>query len=206
MILEWNLEYELIWKDCPDDVVGERLILNEIIEDQNFNPECKAVDQEFAVVHPFITIHGMRLPIPEEVIYFDLYLKPLGQSDAYVWERRSKKIGSKKFHRYQFTQIVGKNGERLSTYDKDFVPHMKKLADENDLREHATIIYTMSCDSEKTDCSKLQIPTLDGTDEFIESQCTKDILYCRPEEIPACRNGVNMECMEQAFKLAPIEA
>jgi hypothetical protein len=142
LIAAVNLTYSFKFHDCPPDVKLER--------EQKYGMEdgsCTATDREFAVITPVIRGPLGEIRAPRSISYFDMYLRPK-TSDFLVWERRSKvfEVGeqivntisaifrqatkAQDFHRYNFTQVLDKEGAPLSSLPS-LVKNVKGIAEKN---------------------------------------------------------------------------
>lgn len=170
-LIATNLEYELKWHDCPADVKKER--------ESKFGMKdgsCKAADRQFAIVTPFAKVGAVRIRVPQSLAYFDLYLQPK-KSDYLVWERRSKVFGALGalatvitqgmktggYHRYQFTQIMDGDGNRLSSFDK-FESDMLKQAQDRKVSPNEFVFLT--CKEGSDGCNLKHTQTVDKTSEL----------------------------------------
>jgi len=158
-----KLSYSFKFLDCPEDVRLER---------QNMwgmkDGSCSSEDKEFAIITPVIKSPFGEIRISSSIAYFDMYLRPK-TDDFHVWERRSKvfEVGEKivnritsifrrktiesDFHRYKFTQILDKEGNELSSYNR-FVDYVHSLAADNAKDQKDFIFYL--CYNGATGCDR----------------------------------------------------
>ncbi len=142
-IATFHVRYAFKFLDCPADVKAEREAKWGMKDGS-----CKRDDKEFATITPVVKLpYGRDIWIAKSVAYFDMYLRPK-QGDFLVWERRTKLFPARDafvnkvlevfrrdtkerdFHRYQFTQVMDKDANLLSSFPR-LVKQVDRLAKES---------------------------------------------------------------------------
>lgn len=145
--LSHNIEYELEWRDCTNEVMRDMETQFAKFKVEEQPKRCTAADRRFAVIQGFAWYEGERIAIPENLLYFDMYLIPKNdQRDYYIWHRRSKLCNNNEnsnfkqlcnifrnvtgrnqgdgYQRYQFTQVISPEGRRTSKYNEGLLPEV----------------------------------------------------------------------------------
>lgn len=170
LVIATHLEYELKWADCPLDVRLERQFKYGMKDGS-----CKAADRQFGVVTPIVKVGSKQIRVPQSLAYFDLYLRPK-TADNLVWERRSRVLGtlgalasvftqglsSGGYHRYQFTQIMDKDGNQLSSFNK-FQSDVTALAVK--ARRSVNDYLFLTCEEGRDGCNLKHTQTVDSMSE-----------------------------------------
>ena len=186
-----KMQYELEWKDCTDEVVSDMTKQFELHNINEAPKKCSASDRKFAVIKAFAWIDGTRIKVPDNILYFDMYLIPSdGKRDYNIWHRRSrlcpkndnaalnqfcsivkKMLGSSKntdgYSRYQFTQVLTPEGKRTAKYTGSLVPDVYSAAG-----KEKNIFYICDTTDVKEDPCQLRNEPLEafqGIEETISS-------------------------------------
>ena len=149
------LQYELEWRDCDDEVMADMKTQWEAMNVDGEPSRCIAADRRFAVINAFVSYEGERFAVPENILYFDMYLIPGNDERDYsIWHRRSKicndndsssikslcsilsavtgRNNGDGYSRYQFTQVVTPEGRRTSAYNQKLLPEVLEESGDQD--------------------------------------------------------------------------
>lgn len=150
-----KLQYELEWRDCTKEVLEDMAQQFALFKVADVPKNCTAADRKFAVINAYVYYDEERIAVPENILYFDMYLIPKNaERDYFIWQRRSKICNDNEsstiaqfcevfrtatgrntgdaYSRYQFTQVIDADGKRTSMYNKGLLPEVIQAAGKKD--------------------------------------------------------------------------
>ncbi|SMF02121.1 hypothetical protein [Pseudobacteriovorax antillogorgiicola] len=198
--LSYQPEYELEWRDCTDEVMAdmEKQFAKFKVSEKPIR--CTAADRRYAVINAYSWQEGERIPLPEDILYFDMYLIPKNsERDYYIWHRRSKICNNNDsssirtvcnifrsltgrndgdgYSRYQFTQVIDPNGRRTSAYNKGLVPEVIEAAGDTDNIFFICDPSDINGNEECLDGTEMLPPIEDREVEVIEDEKEKELSF-----------------------------